>query len=160
MIARAKEKMIFLPQPVDMYIYIRMYVLIRRTASNLTASSLFILLPSTRRDGLINPGDFPPCGINPGRDRPTICSRFSSVFFLPSSLPSLSLPAKLFLHLLVENSIPLFPNTDCGHLDLEQGTSNSGSPLNDPIPLRGEGEGDPDRADYFISSEPSFERGR
>lgn len=74
-----------------MCMYIRMYVLIRRTASNLTASSLFILLPSTRRDGLINPGDFPPCGINPGRDRPTICSRFSSVFFLPSSLPP-SLP--------------------------------------------------------------------
>lgn len=59
------------------------YILIRRTASNLTASSFFIPLPSTSRDGLINPGDFPPCGINPGRDRPTICSRFSSAFFLP-----------------------------------------------------------------------------
>lgn len=70
---------------------------------------LFIL-PSTRRFN--KPSDFPPCSINPGRDCPTICSRFSSVF-LPYSVCDL-LPSFRESFLSRGNSSPLFLNTNCG----------------------------------------------
>lgn len=70
---------------------------------------LFIL-PSTRRFN--KPSDFPPCSINPGRDCPTICSRFSSVF-LPYSVCDL-LPSFRESFLSRGNSSPLFLNTNRG----------------------------------------------